>query len=119
MHKALIYVRAIYFKDLISRQLDLKLSHCICYVAQCTIPLGMESGEIPDSDISASSSFDSSNVGPQIGRVRVEKQGGAWCPRNPINSEAEEWIQVSRKYNNKSHYYNTITYLSSPVYQFN
>lgn len=35
---------------------------------QCTGPLGMETGEILDSDITASSSFDAGNVGPQIGR---------------------------------------------------
>ena len=37
-------------------------------VEQCTMPLGMESGEIPDSDITASSSFDSFMVGAHIGR---------------------------------------------------
>lgn len=36
--------------------------------AQCIAPLGMESGAIPDEFISASSSFDSKNVGPQHGR---------------------------------------------------
>jgi len=36
--------------------------------AQCIAPLGMESGAIKDEDITASSSFDSSNVGPQHGR---------------------------------------------------
>lgn len=35
---------------------------------QCTGPLGMETGEILDSDITASSSFDAGNVGPQNGR---------------------------------------------------
>jgi len=28
-------------------------------------------------------------------RVRVENLGGAWCPRNQITSDAEEWLQVS------------------------
>ncbi|CAL8095670.1 unnamed protein product [Orchesella dallaii] len=60
----------------------------------CTSPLGMESGDIPDTDLTASSSFEMGNVGPQNGRVRVEKQGGAWCPKNQITSEAEEWIQI-------------------------
>ena len=36
--------------------------------AQCTVPLGMESGEIKDSDLTASSSFDTGNVGPQNAR---------------------------------------------------
>lgn len=38
------------------------------FTAQCAGPLGMETGEIPDSDITASSSFDAGNVGPQNGR---------------------------------------------------
>jgi len=28
-------------------------------------------------------------------RVRVERQGGAWCPKHQITSETEEWLQVS------------------------
>lgn len=36
--------------------------------AQCIAPLGMENGLIPDEDITASSSFDHSNVGPHHGR---------------------------------------------------
>ncbi|KOX81194.1 hypothetical protein WN51_00101 [Melipona quadrifasciata] len=36
---------------------------------QCIAPLGMESGAILDADITASSSFDSGNVGPHHGRV--------------------------------------------------
>ncbi|KAJ9582362.1 hypothetical protein L9F63_003289, partial [Diploptera punctata] len=38
--------------------------------SQCIAPLGMESGAIRDEDITASSSFDSGNVGPQFGRIR-------------------------------------------------
>jgi len=48
---------------------------CVCFrdtvysvSAQCIAPLGMESGAIRDEDITASSSFDSGNVGPQFGR---------------------------------------------------
>ncbi|KYM82257.1 hypothetical protein ALC53_07258 [Atta colombica] len=36
--------------------------------AQCIAPLGMESGTIPDTDINASSSFDTGNVGPHLAR---------------------------------------------------
>jgi hypothetical protein len=39
-----------------------------CVSAQCIAPLGMESGTIKDEDITASSSFDNGNVGPQFGR---------------------------------------------------
>lgn len=37
-------------------------------LAQCIGPLGMESGAIADEDITASSSFDSGNVGPRQAR---------------------------------------------------
>lgn len=36
----------------------------------CTIPLGLESGLIKDSAITASSSYDASNVGPQFARYK-------------------------------------------------
>ncbi|KAG8258315.1 DNA damage responsive protein [Homalodisca vitripennis] len=63
-------------------------------IAQCTAPLGMESGAIPDDDITASSSFDSGNVGPQFGRLRGESHGGAWCPKYQITTEPKEWLEV-------------------------
>lgn len=62
--------------------------------SQCIGPLGMESGLIPDEDISASSSFDSGNVGPQHGRVRTENHGGAWCPKQQITTEPKEWLEI-------------------------
>jgi len=46
----------------------LKLNGIVFYAGQCTGPLGMETGEIPDTDISASTSFEAGNVGPQNGR---------------------------------------------------
>ncbi|CAG9771112.1 unnamed protein product [Ceutorhynchus assimilis] len=65
--------------------------------SQCIAPLGMENGAIKDSDITASSSFDSGNVGPQHGRVRTDKNGGAWCPQKQATTEPEEWIQIDLK----------------------
>ncbi|XP_049828214.1 discoidin domain-containing receptor 2-like [Schistocerca gregaria] len=62
--------------------------------SQCLAPLGMESGAIADEDISASSSFDSGNVGPQNGRVRTERHGGAWCPKQQATMEPKEWLEV-------------------------
>lgn len=38
------------------------------FTAQCIAPLGMESGLIPDRDISASSCYNDGNVAPQNGR---------------------------------------------------
>ncbi|CAG9857262.1 unnamed protein product [Phyllotreta striolata] len=62
--------------------------------SQCIAPLGMENGAIKDADITASSSFDSGNVGPKNGRIRTDKNGGAWCPLKQATTEPEEWIQL-------------------------
>ncbi|KRZ92197.1 Discoidin domain-containing receptor 2 [Trichinella sp. T8] len=60
----------------------------------CHLPLGMESREIADEALTASSSFDESSVGPQNARIRTEQLGGAWCPRRQIRPDVHEWIQV-------------------------
>ncbi|CAF1093216.1 unnamed protein product [Didymodactylos carnosus] len=62
---------------------------------QCHEPLGMESGIIPDGDISSSSSHDSSSVGPQMARIRTELEGGAWCPDKQIGPGIYEYIQIT------------------------
>ncbi|CAH0545919.1 unnamed protein product [Brassicogethes aeneus] len=62
--------------------------------AQCHSQLGMEDETIPDEDITASSSFDQGNVGPHHGRIRKEKNGGAWCPQTQATPESKEWIQI-------------------------
>ncbi|KZC08448.1 Discoidin domain-containing receptor 2 [Dufourea novaeangliae] len=53
----------------------------------------MESGDIPDSAITASSSY-VTNVGPRNGRLRKETAGGAWCPKSQIERGIREWLQV-------------------------
>ncbi|XP_018375815.1 PREDICTED: epithelial discoidin domain-containing receptor 1-like isoform X1 [Trachymyrmex cornetzi] len=63
-------------------------------LSQCIAPLGMESGTIPDTDINASSSFDTGNVGPHLARLKSENLGGAWCPKNQITQEAREWLEI-------------------------
>ncbi|XP_024873098.1 discoidin domain-containing receptor 2 [Temnothorax americanus] len=63
-------------------------------LSQCIAPLGMESGAIPDTDINASSSFDTGNVGPHLARLKSENLGGAWCPKNQITKEAREWLEI-------------------------
>ncbi|XP_030749346.1 discoidin domain-containing receptor 2-like [Sitophilus oryzae] len=60
---------------------------------QCNRPLGMESGTILDDAISASSSY-VPNVGPRNGRLKVEKAGGGWCPKQQIEKGVREYIQV-------------------------
>ncbi|KAL0115805.1 hypothetical protein PUN28_010981 [Cardiocondyla obscurior] len=63
-------------------------------ISQCIAPLGMESGAIPDTDITASSSFESGNVGPHRARLKQENYGGAWCPRQQITAEPREWLEI-------------------------
>ena len=46
----------------------LNFSVIFLHAAECRDPLGMQSGEIPDSAITASSSYDYSMVGPQHAR---------------------------------------------------
>ncbi|XP_076649436.1 discoidin domain-containing receptor 2 [Halictus rubicundus] len=71
------------------------LTWCHCYdLGQCTAPLGMENGEIPDEDISASSMYDPS-LGPKHARLRQDKGGGAWCPKNMVTKEGREYLEVN------------------------
>ncbi|XP_050360941.1 discoidin domain-containing receptor 2-like isoform X1 [Nymphalis io] len=63
-------------------------------ISQCIAPLGIESGLIPDRDLTASSSFNDGNVGPQNGRLNQEIKGGAWCPKSQITTESTEWLEV-------------------------
>ncbi|XP_017777041.1 PREDICTED: discoidin domain-containing receptor 2-like [Nicrophorus vespilloides] len=62
-------------------------------IQSCNEPLGMESGDIPDEAISASSSY-VPNVGPKNGRLRIEKAGGGWCPKQQVEQGIREYIQV-------------------------
>ena len=54
----------------------------------------MQSKEIPDKDITASSSFHVGNVGPHRARIRTEGGGGAWCPQQQATADPSEWLQV-------------------------
>ena len=54
----------------------------------------MESGEIEDSQISASSSFSGHIVGAHSGRIRTEHRGGAWCPQRVITDQVHEYLQI-------------------------
>nr|XP_018915539.1 PREDICTED: discoidin domain-containing receptor 2-like [Bemisia tabaci] len=64
-------------------------------LVHCGSPLGMESGEIRDQDIMASSSHDASMTGPHHGRLRHEKLGGAWCPKNVVTKTAHEYLEIN------------------------
>ncbi|XP_064650261.1 discoidin domain-containing receptor tyrosine kinase B-like [Lineus longissimus] len=61
---------------------------------ECNLPLGMESGDIPDEAISASSTYDAKSVSGKFGRVRQDTAGGAWCPKNIIYQDVYEYLQV-------------------------
>ncbi|KAK4026906.1 hypothetical protein OUZ56_015930 [Daphnia magna] len=65
--------------------------------SQCVGALGMESGAIRDEDIAASSSFDGASVGPHNARVRVERNGGAWCPRQQATHQPRDWLEIDLK----------------------
>ncbi|CAF0839166.1 unnamed protein product [Didymodactylos carnosus] len=60
----------------------------------CRAPLGMQSGSIPDVAIQASSSLDST-LGPQTARIRSSLEGGGWCPKQMIDSESNEYLEIS------------------------
>ncbi|EJD76708.1 TK/DDR protein kinase [Loa loa] len=55
----------------------------------------MESGEIGDSQLSASTSFDIISVGPQNARIRKELASGAWCPKPQIKAGSYEFLEVN------------------------
>ncbi|CAI2357112.1 unnamed protein product [Caenorhabditis sp. 36 PRJEB53466] len=55
----------------------------------------MQNGDIGDSQITASSSFDKQSVGPQNARLHSELASGAWCPKPQINSKSYEFLQVT------------------------
>ncbi|XP_039287429.1 discoidin domain-containing receptor 2 [Nilaparvata lugens] len=61
---------------------------------ECRAALGMEEGRIPDTAISASSTYELKSVGPQNARLRQELNGGAWCPKAQISSEVREFLEV-------------------------
>ncbi|CAM1292183.1 DDR2 (predicted) [Pycnogonum litorale] len=62
---------------------------------KCDKPLGMETGSIPDEDISSSSTHNAKSVGPQNARIRQELEGGAWCPLNQVTEDAKEYIELN------------------------
>ncbi|XP_037881946.1 discoidin domain-containing receptor 2, partial [Glossina fuscipes] len=68
-----------------------------CYafdIVQCKHSLGMESGAIADFQITASSAHDVGNVGPQHARLKVDNNGGAWCPKHMVSRGLKEYLQI-------------------------
>ncbi|XP_011176649.1 discoidin domain-containing receptor 2 isoform X2 [Zeugodacus cucurbitae] len=69
----------------------------LCYaldIGTCKQPLGMESGAIADTQITASSAHDMGNVGPQHARLKVDNNGGAWCPKHMVSRGLKEYLQI-------------------------
>lgn len=60
------------------------------------LPLGLESGAISDSAISASSAYNEQSTGAKLARLNNNKSGGAWCPLQQLSSDTlgKEWIEV-------------------------
>lgn len=54
----------------------------------------MESGNITDQQITASSAHDVGNVGPQHARLKVDNNGGAWCPKHMVSRNLQEYLQI-------------------------
>ena len=77
--------------------------HYICFLSyhfllyqtarSCFLPLGMESGHLPDSSLSASTSYGANYV-PQFGRLNqiVSGKAGAWCAKS---NDGNQWLQIS------------------------
>ncbi|XP_055709689.1 discoidin domain-containing receptor 2 [Phlebotomus papatasi] len=63
-------------------------------LAKCKNPLGMESGAIADFQITASSAHDIGNVGPQHARLKIDNNGGAWCPKHMVSRGLKEYLQI-------------------------
>ncbi|KRG03097.1 discoidin domain-containing receptor 2 isoform X2 [Drosophila mojavensis] len=63
-------------------------------IGTCKQALGMESGAIADFQITASSAHDMGNVGPQHARLKVDNNGGAWCPKHMVSRGLTEYLQI-------------------------
>ncbi|XP_045197424.2 discoidin domain-containing receptor 2-like isoform X2 [Mercenaria mercenaria] len=63
-------------------------------IDQCQNQLGMEQGRIRDDAITASSTHNYKSVGPQNARIRTEKNGGAWCPKQLVDKNSYEYLQI-------------------------
>ena len=61
----------------------------------CSTPLGLGDSSIPDSFISASSSY-SSTVGAAMGRLRGSHGAGAWCPEAMVGgfNSSQQFLEV-------------------------
>ena len=62
---------------------------------RCRSPLGVSSGAVKDTKMTASSSFSPASVGAENGRLGTERGGGAWCPAHLISRASDhQWLEV-------------------------
>ncbi|XP_035525387.1 coagulation factor VIII isoform X1 [Morone saxatilis] len=71
----------------------LRLELLGCDLNSCSLPLGLQNRQIPDSSFSASSSYTSllRNWPPKLARLYQEGSTNAWRPKN---NNPHEWLQV-------------------------
>ena len=66
----------------------------LCSSGHCnSSPLGLQSGDILDSQLSSSSSY-ALTVDSSKARLGREEGGGAWCPRKLVDKNLTEWLEV-------------------------
>lgn len=67
--------------------------HFYFIARSCLIPLGIESGRLPDSAFSASSSASSNHLPPlsRLNKVHAKTKVGAWCAGR---NDGNQWLQV-------------------------
>ena len=63
-------------------------------ISECLAPMGMQNGEIKDTQISATSSFQHHSVGPQRARLNRHEEGGAWCPKSYVSKDGSEYLEI-------------------------
>ena len=106
-----IYIKTVFFYNPPIKKLSCSVAakykpsvakHYICFLSpilyptarSCFLPLGMESGHLPDSSLSASTSANSNHI-PQFGRLNkipASGKAGAWCAKS---NDGNQWLQIS------------------------
>ena len=73
-----------------------------CFIITgCSTPLGMESGEIKDSQITASHwLYKSAHYQAKNARLNSDSPGGAWCSEG-IHEESDQYIEIDLLKNTK------------------
>ncbi|XP_068680517.1 uncharacterized protein, partial [Montipora foliosa] len=61
---------------------------------QCMIPLGMQSQDIPDSAITASSSYNLNSFAPYLGRLHLLSSSGKYGSWAAASNNINQWFQV-------------------------